>query len=753
MKKLLVLALTVALFCTPVACISSNASNEQEITVLLNGKKIEFDVPPIIEDGRTLVPLRAIFELLGMEVTYDNGAVTAEKEGLTIDLSVDSDIAYVKGEQKTLDVPSRIIDGRILVPLRFIGESTGLTVDYNNETRTVTMNDLLDTVLEPKKHDLESDWDDATATKINLSGETATVEGSGVSVNGGLISILAAGTYVVSGELSDGQIIVDVANKDRVHLILNGTDIVNKTGAAIYSPQCDKVVLTLADGTKNTVTDGGNDYVYTLADDKEPNAAVFVKDDLTINGTGTLIVNANFNNGIGTKDDLLVVSGNLVINAANHGIRANDSVGIIEGTFNISAGSDGIQTNNDKDESLGWIIIQEGSFDIKAQNDGIQADSTMSITGGVFNITTGGGSANAPERIEERPGGGMSGRQLNQAPTSITTTEEESTSMKALKAGKQINVIGGDFTIDAEDDGIHSNNNLSISKGKFSIKTGDDGIHADNAVVISGGEIDIPLCYEGIEGLSVTISGGNISIVASDDAINAAGSESAGHGTMMGGGQMGMPQGGGRRDMVGGQMPGIPQSGQDGMNEPKFTKTEGAFIRISGGTIDIWGRTDGIDSNGHVYLEGGTVRINGQSSGAEGALEMDGDFIVTGGELITAGSVYAPSSDSTQPVILLSYASQQAAGSVIVVKDLTGNLLLEHTSKVAFTASGFTSASFKIGETYSVFINGEKRIDITLSDLTTRIGDDGGAYSVGKGGGMNNGRQPGDRQTRGIPGQ
>lgn len=808
MKRLLALALAVTLLLALGAGTLSGASDEQEITVLLNGKKIEFDVAPVIENGRTLVPLRAIFEELDMEVTYDNGVITAEKEGLEIDLSVDSDIAYVGGEQKTLDVPSRIVDGRTLVPLRFVGESTGLTVDYNGETRIVTMNDLPNMTLEPKNHDLKSDWDDATATKINLSGNSATVEGSGATVSGGIITISAEGTYVVSGTLTDGQIIVDVTNEDRIHLILSGADITNQTGAAIHAPQCDKVVLTLADGSNNTVTDGGSNFAYTLVDSEEPNAAVFVKDDLTINGTGTLTVNAGFNNGIGTKDDLLIVSGNLIINAVNHGIRGNDSVGIMDGTFNITAGNDGIKTSNDKNENKGWVIIQGGTFDIKSQDDGIQAANTLTITGGVFNIMTGGGSANAPARIEERPsGGGMGNRQQNQASnqaqTPVITTGEETASMKALKAEKQLNITGGDFTIDAEDDGIHSNNNIFISGGKFSIETGDDGIHADNAVVISGGEINIPVCYEGIEGLSVTISGGDIKIIASDDAINAAGGESTGHGAMRDGGQIGMPQngmdmettqkameiiraagtnelteeqlqalydlgltdeqitqmksmaqGGGRGGMGGGQRPSMtqgegqqgerssmPQDGQQGMpgggmSEPRFAVTDGAFIRISGGTLDLWGRTDGIDSNGHVYLEGGTVRINGQSSGAEGALEMDGDFIVTGGELITAGSVYTPSSSSTQPMILLSYTSGQTVGSVITIKDSTGNILLEYTSKVAFTASGFTSPSFKIGETYSVFVNGEKRIDITLSGLTTSIGDDGGAYSTGRSGGM-----------------
>ena len=685
MKKLLALLIIMTFICTvgsgTLSLSSAGASNEKIITVLLSGKKIEFDVAPVVENGRTLVPLRAIFEALDMEVNYDVGAITAKKEGLTINLTIDSSIAYINGEENTLDVPSRIVNGRTIVPLRFIGESTGLTVGYDGATKTVTMNDLPNAILTPKNHDLKSDWDNNTVTKITLNGSSALVEGSGAAANGGVITISKAGTYVVSGTLTNGQIIVNATNEDRVCLILNGTNITNRTGAAIYAPQCDKLILTLADGTENTVTDGGSDYIYTLVDDKEPNAAIFAKDDLTINGTGKLTVNAGFNNGIGTKDDLLIISGNFIVNAANNGVRGNDSVGIINGTFKITAGNDGIQTSNDTNENKGFIIIEDGSFSITAKNDGIQAENSLTITGGIFQIITGGGSANAPVRE-----GGF-GRDFNNGERQprpqipVTTTVDESSSMKAIKAQKQINITGGVFNIDAEDDGIHSNYSIFISGGKLNIKTGDDGIHADSAVVISGGITDIPVCYEGIEGLTVTISGGNISVVASDDGINASAGDNDEQIEQLRSMTEGSPERGGRQPgrQPGGQQ-GVPQDGQ-GMpsngNEPKFAITEGAFVLITGGTIDLWGGTDGIDSNGHLYIEGGTVKISGQSMGAEGALDMDGDFVINGGDLITAGSIYPTTGGSTQPIIRVSCTNQNASGTAITIKNSNGNTLLE----------------------------------------------------------------------------
>ncbi|MCL2060759.1 MAG: carbohydrate-binding domain-containing protein [Oscillospiraceae bacterium] len=667
-------------------------------------------------------------------------------------------------------------------------------------------------LIQPKKHDLASDWDDSNVTKIILNGASATIDGVGASADGGVINISAAGSYVMSGVLADGQIVVSAGKDDRVHLILNGANITNKTGAAIYAPACDKLILTLADGTENSVTDGGSGFVYALADDEEPNAAIFSKNDLTINGAGALVVNAGFNNGIGTKDDLLIINGNFTINAANHGLRGNDSIGIVDGSFIIEAGGDGIRTNNETNENKGWIAIEGGMFEIVASQDGIQAENSVTIADGVFDIVAGGGSANAPTRTSGRWGGAgggqipqmgggqvpptggrapMEGRQpaingqqpaggqpgearqlaaggrapagdgrvpptdgrtppangqepsasgreppvngrVQQPQAPSDETDDESTSMKAIKARTYMDISGGEFTIDAADDAIHSNGDVYISGGAFAIQTGDDGIHADKAVEISGGSIDISVSYEGIEGLEVTISGGDISIIASDDGINAS---DPGSSHIFGGGRT---QDDAQQSWQQGGAQSRPQWGQGqpggGMGEPRFSATEGAFVRITGGNIDIVASNDGIDSNGHLYIEGGSLTINAQSMGADGAIEMDGDFIVKGGEFITAGSVYSATDGSTQPILRVSYSSQQAVGSVIELKNSAGTTLLEYESKMAFSASGFTSPSMKMGETYSVYINGEKRAEATISSLTTSIGENGGAYNVGRGG-------------------
>ena len=602
---------------------------------------------------------------------------------------------------------------------------------------------IFKTSYEYTHEDTDSSWDSGSSTTIIFENNNAQISGAGATFSGEKLTITKAGTFVLSGTLANGQVLIDAGNDDVVRLVLNGVTLHNEAGPAIYSPESEKIVLILADGKKNTVSDGSG---YTIFDDEnEPYAAIFAQNDLSITGSGTLTVNGNCKHGIRTQDILVITGGEINVTSVGDALRGRDGVAIQDGSITLNTDGDGIMSNNADDEARGYIIINGGTHIIHAANDGIQAESALTITEGSIQIITGGGSENAPIREETR--GGWGGDRSN---SSFETIEVDSVSMKGLKAGKQLSIAGGDISIDTQDDGIHSDDVLFIMGGRLSIKTGDDGIHADVSAEISGGDIDIPVCYEGIESLSVTISGGNISIIAVDDGINA--SDGTGRSGAFGGEMQGGPGAG---------WPDMQQGG--GMNEARFAAVEGAVIRISGGTIDILASRDAIDSNGHLYLEGGTITLNGLSMGADGAIEMDGDFIVTGGQLITAGSVYSASEGSTQPILLISYATQQSSESIITIKDSEENVLLEYTSKTGFSASGFTSPSFKTGETYTLFIDGEKRIDVLLSDINTSIGDDGGNYSLGRGGTGGNRGNPGDREMpdgggwrpdggRGVPG-
>ncbi len=243
--------------------------------------------------------------------------------------------------------------------------------------------------------DLDDTWDDSTAVNITLSDGSAKVFGSGAEVNGGNVTITAGGTYLLSGSLDDGQIMVDTQDKETVRLVLNGVDISCSTSAPIYVKSANKTILILADGTENQVSDGDS---YILDDEEagEPNAAIFSKSDLTINGDGALTVTAKYNNGIAGKDDLKIVSGDITVEALNDGLKGRDCIGVKAATVTVTAGGDGLQSTNDEDAEKGHISIEGGTVNIKAVNDGIQAQTTLGISGGGFTISTGGGSANGP---------------------------------------------------------------------------------------------------------------------------------------------------------------------------------------------------------------------------------------------------------------------------------------------------------------------------------------------------------------------
>ena len=533
---------------------------------------------------------------------------------------------------------------------------------------------------------------------IVFAGDTAQITGAGAAFSGGVLTIRQAGTYELSGTLSNGQVLINTSKNDLVRLVLNGVTLHNETGPAIFAPQAEKTTIVLTDGTQNAVSDGA---AYAAMGEDAPDAAIYAQDDLQITGDGQLTVTGNYKHGIRTQDHLSVTNGVIIVSAAGDALRGRDGVTIQNGAFTLTAGGDGIQSNNANSTDVGFVIIDGGTFNITARNDGIQAESALTITGGTFNITTGGGSANAPTRTEDFRGG-MGGGRPGQT---VAATAADSESMKALKAGNQIFIMGGVFTIDAEDDGVHSNGDVFITGGTLTIRTGDDGVHADAAAVISGGTIAIPVCYEGIEGLSVTVTGGGITVTAGDDAINAAGGVDSAS-------QWGGPMGGDR-----------------------FAANGDIFIRISGGSLDLYAPYDGIDSNGNVFLEGGTVTISGPSQGMDGAIDLDGTLLITGGALITAGSVLNVSAESTQPVLLVSYSQQQAAGSEITITDADGNIILAYTSAIGYTMSGFTSPFFTIGEEYTLSINGTERTSVTLTSAVTSIADDGGAYNGGMGGG------------------
>lgn len=446
--------------------------------------------------------------------------------------------------------------------------------------------------------DMEIGYDEETSARITLSGNSASCDSDAVQISDSTVTITDEGTYILSGTLNDGMIIVSADDTDKVQLVLDNVEVTSSTSAAIYVLEADKVFITTASGSENTLANGGE---YVAIDDNNIDAVIFSKSDLTLNGAGTLIINAAAGHGIVSKDDLVLTSGTYNITAASHGLSGKDSVRIAKGTYTITSGKDGIQAENTDDTSLGFLYISGGTFTITADGDGMSASAYLQIEDGSFTITTGEGSASVTMTTSTTDFGQRGGFQDQ---TTTTTTEEDSTSQKGIKADGAITIAGGSFVTDTVDDSIHSNSDILITSGEFELKTGDDAIHSDTAVTIQSGDFTIAYCYEGIEGLSVTIDDGTFDITSVDDGINAAGgTDSSG----FGGGRPGQEQ---------------------------FASSSDSFITINGGDFIIVSTGDCIDSNGALTINGGTLNLTCNGSGNT-ALDCDGSYTNNGGDVTT----------------------------------------------------------------------------------------------------------------------
>lgn len=446
--------------------------------------------------------------------------------------------------------------------------------------------------------DMEIGYDEETSARITLSGDSASSDSDAVQISGSTVSITDEGTYILSGTLNDGMIVVSADDTDKVQLVLDNAEITSSASAAIYVLEADKVFITTASGSQNTLTNGGE---YVAIDDNNIDAVIFSKSDLTLNGAGTLTINSAAGHGVVSKDDLVLTSGTYNITAASHGFSGKDSVRIANGTYTITSGKDGIHAENTDDTSLGFLYVSGGTFTITADGDGISASSYLQIEDGAFTITTGEGSASVTMTADTMDFGQRGGFQDQ---TTTTTTEEDSTSQKGVKADGAITITGGSFVTDTVDDSIHSNSEILIAGGEFELKTGDDAIHSDAAVTIQGGDFTIAYCYEGIEGLSVTIDDGTFDITSVDDGINAGGgTDSSG---------------------FGGTRPGQEQ----------FASSSDSFITINGGDFVIVSTGDCIDSNGALTINSGTLNLTCNGNGNT-AIDCDGTYTNNGGDVTT----------------------------------------------------------------------------------------------------------------------
>ena len=616
--------------------------------------------------------------------------------------------------------------------------------------------------------------DDADNYKTEITGEFSitSTDGSTLTQNDSIYTITQAGEYTVTGLLSEGQIVVNADDNAEITIVLNGTSITCSNGSPIYIKNADNVKIKSEENTYNCIVDARAeaDDNSDNSSSENGNAAIYAACDLKLVGKGALSVTGNYNNGIQSKDDISIKNVTIKVNAINNAIKGNDEVAIESGEIiAISRKGDGIKTSNSslstKGKQKGNVIISGGNIDIYAACDGIDAAYGVDVSGdGNLNIYTdtysdyseavaadnsgssassvgtppdmnntqnNGNMGNPPDMNNSSSNSGMKGnfgggnRAANGMPgnNSSGNSSKKSYSTKGIKAESEINISGTAINISSTDDGIHANSDsgvletgedgngiISISGGTITISTGDDGIHADKELNITDGYINVLTSYEGLEAITINISGGQSFVYAADDGINAC-------------------------------------TG-DGTSTP--------LINITGGYVDVTtgsGDTDGIDSNGSYTQSGGMVFVKGGSSSGQvsGSIDVDGNITITGGTCVALGGICETPVNSVNAYVFSSVSFNSGSYSV---KDSSGNEIISFTLNNSYSNGWICASALTTNTEYTLYCDGSSLTNWTQSAGTMGASNAGGFGSNpggfnggGRGDNMNGGRNMNDNRN------
>lgn len=543
----------------------------------------------------------------------------------------------------------------------------------------------------------ESAVENAATVDLSALSEDVNADGA-IALSNDVTTITTAGSYILTGAYAG--ITVSVGNGETVHLFLNDATISGGAGIAISNTnKKSTLIITACENTENEVASKGDDV-----------NAIHVKGTLKINGTGTINVSAK-KNGIKVSKGLSIADSTINLTVGNHALSAR----LIEAEnakINVlSAGKDALNAECDDETQEftldeGYVSLKNSKVFASVSGDGIQADTFVYITGGSVDIKT---AATFVSYSEES----MAAYDLSEddfryikSGDTYKKIDDVATkgalyamiqSAKGIKCGEIkyeidgteyavtknsnyfIIVDGASVKINSSDDAIHTNSgNMLIKSGTLDLTTLDDGIHADELVKIDGGEITVNGSYEGIEGAYVEIGGGTIYITASDDGINAA-------------------------------------SDDESVNE---------HIIISGGTITVDASGDGLDSNGTIYVTGGTLIVYGPTTGADTGLDADGGILIDDGNVFVATTkemIEIPASNSKSNVLVYGVNTVQA-GSEIILTNADGGEMVRITLKKQAQAIILSTPELATNGTYSLYADENLLASFSVTDTITAIG-------------------------------
>lgn len=535
---------------------------------------------------------------------------------------------------------------------------------------------------------------------LNASGkDVSSLNSSGITVDGSTVTLTQPATVDVTGESSNARIVVNVDKTTYangvVELCLKNATLSNATAAPIYVEAIgDEVVLNSSSGTVNTISDGTSHtdtYVDSDGVTNTVSGAVFSRDDMKLKGSGSLTINGNTEDGLVCKNDLKLYNGTITVTAKDDAIRGNDSITIGNASatdyknLNVTATStagDAFKTKDtDTTSGKGYLTINGGTVQATAYADAFHSAQTLTVNGGDINIQT-----TCPVSNSNTggwggfPGGGGDGN-----------SDKTDISAKGLKAGctddnnntiaGNITIAGGTITIDSTDDSVHATN-ITMTGGTVTAATGDDGMHADNKLDIQAGTVTITKSYEGLEAADLQINGGNIHVNASDDGLNAAGgNDSSGNNGGWGGGGWG-----------------------GGMSSSTGTLT------INDGYLVVRAEGDGLDSNGDLIINGGTVLVYGPTTGGNGIFDKgDGNysFQINGGTVWGCGTsdmFESPNktylSGTVSATAGATFAAADASGNVSSIMTVPSDMNMSN-AMLFYCGSDVSSVGLYSGGTYS----------------------------------------------------
>ncbi len=657
----------------------------------------------------------------------------------------------------------------VLITVLFMnGERCGLTpiIDWDSENSTDS----------PwfTRNDRDGDWDASGATRIVLKGGGAEVRGGGAYAYGGDVVIAQAGRYVLSGALTDGSVIVSTDSTSKVWIKLDGAEINCSDDACIRVDQADKVFLTLAADSENSLT-GGADYSEAAIADKR-GGVVFSHDDLTVNGSGSLRVSAAYKHGFDVNDELVITGGVITIDAAQDGLHANDGLRIENAELAIRAGDEGICLQGP--ETL--LVISSGSFDIQSVGAGVKTAGSLLVESGTLNVETEGDAVQCEGSAEIAKAAltlnaGDEGIRLLGADSRLTVRSgsfDIQSGGAGIKCAGGLRVDGGTFGITSGTDAVQCEGSADLSRAAFTLNAGDEGIrllNADSLLTIHSGSFDIHSTGAGVkcEGElliqdgtfnitsegdaihsagAVTLAGGTFALSASDDGVHADTSVSIRGGSLhidkcyegieaktieITGGEIEIYPTDDGLNANGGFGFGPLRMGQAKTGDE--TENEECWIHIGGGSLTVVNKTardaDGLDSNGDVVISGGVIRVSLNGDGSNNAIdygsESGGVCEINGGEVAACGSsvmAEAVSESSSQCSIMYNLGTSAPAGTTVRLLDADGREILAYTAPCSFTSATLSSPELKQGESYTVSIGDQEEL-ITLENVSDTYGE------------------------------